>query len=349
MTPAFTIITPALNAERWIADAVSSVVDQSRADWELIVIDNGSTDATAAAVEPFLADPRVRLIRAAENRPPAVLRNELARTARGQYLVMLDADDRLLPRFLEVAGQRFEARPQIAVVSPDALLIEGEEGRPMPGTLMVAPWWHKPKGLTDQTMLEALLDHVFIYAGAAVRRADFVALGGLDEAFFGCMDWDLWIRIVASGREICIVDEPLAVYRVHGGSLSRPSHDRSSERFAQNVADMIESNLGRLSLTARQRSVARRTLARVRRNMLMARARAQLVEGDSRGARRSAAQALKIRPGLRTTAVSALVILRPGWALRMHLSRLQQAARSGRALGFRSESRLHAIRRRARL
>lgn len=333
-SPAFTIITPAYNAEAWIGAAIGSVVGQTRGDWELLVVDNGSSDGTRAAITPFLDDPRVRLIALEANRLPAELRNEYARTARGDYLVMLDADDSLMPDYLERVAEQFDRDPSVALVATDAHLLNAHSGEPFPFTLMNSKWWRAPRHLPRHRIAEALIRRDFVYAGSAVRRSDFLEIGGLDLALFGCMDWDLWIRIATSGRGVAVLREPLAVYRVHSGSLSRPGTDDLAASLLENVSSMFERHLASGTLGPRETRAARRSLAEVRRHALLAQARASLLADDPHGARSLARTAFATRPGARTLAIIAALHLAPRTVKRRHARRLDEARETGHVIGF---------------
>jgi GT2 family glycosyltransferase len=330
----FMVITPAFNAERWIEEAVRSVMAQTFADWEMVVIDNGSSDRTGEIVEALLDDPRLRLIRNPTNRPVSVIRNEIAATVESAYLVMLDADDRLLPSFLERTSAEFDRDPNIAVVSPDALLLDASSGGHFDFTLMESRWWKAPRRVKPGGMVAALATRDFLYAGAAVRRETFVALGGLDPELFGCMDWDLWIRVAASGREVSLIREPLAEYRVHSGSLSRPNSDQVASNLLTNVARMFEQLSARGDLQSHERTALRRSLARVRRHALMADSRAALLAGDRSRARRLAIKAFTTFPRPRSLAVVLALGISPGWVRRKHESRVAQAQETGNVIGF---------------
>ncbi len=104
---------PAYNVEAFIGEAIESVLRQSVSDWELIVVDDGSTDATAGIVRRF-TDPRIQFIRQ-ENAGVSAARNRGIAAARGAYFAFLDADDRLRPTALERLSARFEGAPKPCV------------------------------------------------------------------------------------------------------------------------------------------------------------------------------------------------------------------------------------------
>ena len=137
------VITPAFNAERYLADAVRSVLGQTRTDWELVVVDDGSTDATQAVLAAF-ADSRIRVVRQ-ENRGEAGARNTGLRSAQGEYIAFLDADDLYLDSALTDVVDFLDAHPGVHVMFADGYfcdenshpLLRLSEHRPGPYTGMI--------------------------------------------------------------------------------------------------------------------------------------------------------------------------------------------------------------------
>src|SRR4051812_28108863 len=105
--PTFSVAIPAYNAAATIAPALRSVLAQTRGDFEAIVVDDGSTDATAEAVGPFLEDGRITLVQQ-ENRGLSGARNTALASARGRYVSLLDSDDLWLPHYLERMGEALD-------------------------------------------------------------------------------------------------------------------------------------------------------------------------------------------------------------------------------------------------
>src|SRR6267378_744209 len=119
--PFFSVIMPAYNREKYIGDALGSVLAQSCADWECIVVDDGSADSTCAIVREFVAkEPRIRLIERA-NGGPGAARNQGATEARGKYLAFLDSDDLWMHCTLETEVKHWTQEPLRADVFPDAI------------------------------------------------------------------------------------------------------------------------------------------------------------------------------------------------------------------------------------
>jgi len=123
MTPRVSIVMAAKNYARFLPVAVESVLAQTFADWELLIIDDGSTDRTPDVVRPFLADHRVRYSRA-DRLGQSRAKNLGIRLARGEFVAFLDADDAWLPTKLEKQLALFANRPEVGVVFCRRMLID---------------------------------------------------------------------------------------------------------------------------------------------------------------------------------------------------------------------------------
>lgn len=204
------VIMAAFDAEATIGEAIGSVLAQTHADWELMVVDDGSTDGTAAGVRAT-ADPRVRLIEAPHSGVLAQVRNRAIAEATGEVIALLDADDVWLPGKLAAQVGAFRERPEVGVVHTGADLLVGGERRP-------GPLADPPAG----SLLRGLLRNNHIYSSsAAVRRSLLEEHGAFDPdpGLAGSPDYELWLRL-APLTEFQYLPEPLLLYRVHGGQMS---------------------------------------------------------------------------------------------------------------------------------
>jgi glycosyltransferase involved in cell wall biosynthesis len=224
MTVVFSIAMPAYNTGKTIDAAIESVLRQTRGDFELIVVDDGSTDDTVARVERYLGDARISLVRQS-NAGPSAARNTAIAQAVGEYVSFLDSDDLWLPRYLEVMGATLEANPRAAAAFTDAWVLNDEIKRIARSTVM-APW-QPPTIPTEPSMfLRALLEYGnFVYNAVTVKRSVLAEVGGLREALSACVDYELWLRIAAAGYSFVRCPENLAVYRrsVAGQITSDPT------------------------------------------------------------------------------------------------------------------------------
>jgi GT2 family glycosyltransferase len=227
-SPAFSVVMAAYNCALTIGEAIESVRCQTRSDWELVVVDDGSRDGTADVAEAF-ADPRVRVVRTHGNRGPAAARNQGISFARAPLVCTLDSDDLWLPHYLETMGGMLDANPTAAVVCTDAWVLEQMTGRVRKKSAMA--FLDPPEPLPDdpQRFLAELLRRNFVYNSVAARRESLRAVGGYDERLWIGEDWELWLRLAAAGFRFVRVPQLLAVYRQRADSLMTSHAERLVE------------------------------------------------------------------------------------------------------------------------
>ncbi len=203
---------PAYNVEQFIDAAIASVRAQTFTNFELLIVDDGSTDGTAAVVERHARDDgRVRLLRQA-NAGISAARNFALRHARGAFIAILDADDGWAPSFLASQIAVLEQRPDIDIVTANAWFRGGpHDGQPAAPT---------PDPRPDPDLTQLLEDETAVFIMSVFRRRVVDALGGFDEAFRSNEDYDLWIRAALAGFRFARNDRPAGYYRRRDDSLS---------------------------------------------------------------------------------------------------------------------------------
>ncbi|HUA69634.1 MAG TPA: glycosyltransferase family 2 protein [Solirubrobacteraceae bacterium] len=248
--PRVSVIIPAHNAAAFLREALQSVRDQTFSDWEVIAVDDGSADATWSILEA--GGSRVRAFRNASATGPAAARNRALEHATGELVAFLDADDLLLPQFLErqIACLRRAASENrnVGIVACDALLLD-EDTYAGYTYLDQIPSRDRPKPLT----LDRILERNPIYISSLVPTAVGEAVGWFDVELFGTEDFGLWVKILERGYEAILNPEPLAVYRRHTGTVSS-----NIARQGANNRRTYELALARGALSPRQRAIARR-------------------------------------------------------------------------------------------
>lgn len=217
-SPNFSVVMAAHDSSATIGEAIESVRNQTRSDWELIVVDDGSRDGTADVAEG-ITDPRVRVLRQPENRGPAAARNRGISLAQAPVVCPLDSDDLWLPEYLETMAGALDANPGAAVACTDAWVLDDETGSVRKTSAMANQDPPTPLPEDSGTLLLELLRRNFIYNSVAARRESLVAVGGYDERLWVGEDWELWLRLAAAGFRFVSVPERLAVYRKRAGSL----------------------------------------------------------------------------------------------------------------------------------
>lgn len=207
--PTFSVVIPVYQAAETIGDAVESVLAQTHPPHEIVICDDGSTDDLESALRAYRL--QVSVIRQ-ENQGEGAAKNAAALAATGDFVVLLDADDAFLPERLEALGELAAARPDLDILTTDALL--ETHGRVV------------RRAYTDRWRFEVedqrrgILERNFVFGAAAVRRSALEAVGGFDSQLRHAADWDLWIRMIHAGSRAGLVGEPLYRYRIGASALS---------------------------------------------------------------------------------------------------------------------------------
>lgn len=199
--PKISIIMPAYNQAKYISEAIHSVLHQSNADWELIVIDDGSTDATAAVVAQF-DDPRIRYIYQ-RNKGASEARNEGIVRAAGEYVAFLDADDLYLPNKLQTQSTHLAQNPDIGLTYGSRIEIDEHGNRVNLARL--------PAKASLETVI---LSFPFAPTDMMVRRTWLEKSGGFHSSFVVNEDRDLYIRLVLAGCQCVGMEHFLANRRL---------------------------------------------------------------------------------------------------------------------------------------
>jgi glycosyltransferase involved in cell wall biosynthesis len=207
------VIMPAYNVERYLAEAVDSVLAQTYRDFELVIVNDGSTDGTLAIAERYRdAHPEHIRIVSQANRGLAAARNAGMRAATGAIFALLDSDDGWAPEYLSEQMQVLNANANIAIVTGNAITRGGaQSGQP------VRP---VPDDRPAPDLIEILRDERAIFIMSLVRREVADRIGGFDERFRTNEDYDFWIRAALAGFRFARNPAPLAFYRRHDHSLS---------------------------------------------------------------------------------------------------------------------------------
>ena len=215
--PRVAVIVPAYGVAHLVAEALASLQSQTLTAWECVVIDDGAPDDVAAAVAPFLSDPRIRFL-PTDNQGVSTARNRAIAHTRAPLITLLDGDDLLRPTYLETMVTTLEADLTLRFVSCNARLFGAVPAE--------RPCIAQTQGKTDglHGTLADVLDRSFnVYIGATFRRADFDRIGGFDPAMAQSEDLDLWVRLMMLGGRARYIDAILGDYRVRPNSASAHS------------------------------------------------------------------------------------------------------------------------------
>jgi len=212
--PIVSIVMPTHNHANFIAEAIESVRMQTFDQWELLIVDDGSTDDTRAVVEPFLKeDARIRYIRQEENKGIAFTRNNGVAQSQGRHIAMLDSDDAWASSdklALQVAA--LDADPKLGIIGTWLEIID-EKGVPT-GAMLSYP--------QDDAGIRAkeIYRNAFAQSSVVFRKDAFTKAGGYDGRFVVTDDHDLWLKIGRSYRFATLPRYDLK-YRRHSGNITR--------------------------------------------------------------------------------------------------------------------------------
>lgn len=231
MTPLVSVIIPTYNRWPLVGEAVESVLAQSFRGFELIVVDDGSEDGTAR--ELSACGPGITVISQAR-RGVAAARNLGVRSSRGGYLAFLDSDDLWKPRKLEIQAAFLESHPDFQICQTEEIWLRNG------GRVNPRKRHRKPSG----DIFRASLDLCLVSPSAVMMTRElFDRVGGFDESFAICEDYDLWLR-VAKDSPVPLIPDPLTIKRGgHGDQLSRSTW--GMDRFRVRALEkLLRSGLG---------------------------------------------------------------------------------------------------------
>lgn len=203
---------PAYNTEKFIGESIQSVVDQTYANWELLVVDDGSTDKTADIIREFAArDSRVKYL-FQQNGRQAKARNTAIENSLGALIAFLDADDLWLPEKIERQLQALE-ETNADVVYSNGLIIYEPGATPGRNDFAIVEGTIEGRKMLDVLLLQNRIP----VQSVVVRKEAYRNAGPFDEApqFHGCEDYELWIRLAERGALFHGVSEKLIKYRRH--------------------------------------------------------------------------------------------------------------------------------------
>jgi glycosyltransferase involved in cell wall biosynthesis len=210
--PVISVITPAYNVAEFLPETVASALAQTWHDFEMLIVDDGSTDNTQQIARSWeRADPRIRVF-TQENRGPSAARNKAIVHARGEYFALLDGDDLWHPTFLESQMRLFSRKSAVDVVTGNAYNLGGTvNGRPF-----------NPAGTTcrELSLLNILESEASVFIMSIFRRAVIDRVGAFDDRLRTNEDYDLWIRAAHAGFVFVQNPVPLGHYRRRPGSAS---------------------------------------------------------------------------------------------------------------------------------
>ena len=293
VTPLVSVIIPVYNQAGYVSRAVQSVLDQTLTEFELIIVDDGSTDNTPQVLAGF-TDPRIRIIRQ-PNAGLSAARNRGLKESTAALVTFLDSDDYFLPTKLEIMCGYLNGHPDVGMVAGQFIYIDDDGntlGQPAPAQ-------------TPLKLPELLLENPICVSGIVLRANWLEHVGTFDENLRACEDWDLWLRLAAAGCSMAWIDQPVVAYRIHPGQMTQ-----QSSRMRKAILAMFDKFFSRPDLPEPIRACRDRAIAA---GLVHASAYAYLSNECRQGAA-DLAEALRLDPSLAANQYRRLVDMLMGWS-----------------------------------
>ena len=204
------VVMSVFNGERYLREAVESILSQTFRDFEFIIVNDGSTDCTASILESYeKSEPRVRLLYH-QNRGHAVSLNRGCRLAHGKYIARMDADDIALSHRLMRQIEFLEKHGEVGLLGGAYEFIDST------GKILAK----RQNPVEDRDIRSHfLVDSPFLHSTVVMRRETFLSVGGYRKAFEDSEDYDLWVRM-ARQSQLANLEEVVLKYRVHSGAVT---------------------------------------------------------------------------------------------------------------------------------
>lgn len=210
--PAVSVIIPVYNAEKYLREAIDSIIAQTFDNWELILLNDGSTDNSLEIARGY-NDQRIRILNSENNHGLVYQLNRGINAALGQYIARLDADDRALPMRLQMQFDYLETHPEIALLGAAAEVIGS-------GEIM------KHSESRSDILIELLHRNAFIHSTVMFRKSVYLAISnGFSEAYKYAEDYYMW-QLFANNSGVANLNEILIEYRLHDQQVSRVHSDK---------------------------------------------------------------------------------------------------------------------------
>jgi glycosyltransferase involved in cell wall biosynthesis len=233
-TPKVSVVIPCYNQGRFVDEAVASVLAQTYRHFEIVVVNDGSTDEQTTALLDAYDRPKTRVIHT-PNQGLAAARNAGIAAAAGAYILPLDADDKIDDTYMEKAVRVLEADESVGIVYCEAHFFGEKSGR-----------WELPDYSLDRLLLENM-----IFCAGFFRKADWAAAGGYNtNMVHGWEDYDFWLSLIELGRGVHRIPEPLFYYRMRAdsmvNSLSREQYVYLASQLFRNHDALYKENIQHL-------------------------------------------------------------------------------------------------------
>lgn len=236
MSPTYSVIMTSFNYAAYIGAAIDSVLAQTFQDWELLIVDDRSTDASWEIIQRY-RDPRIQRFLQPVNLGACEAYNFALAKARGRLIASLDSDDVFMPGKLERQMAFLERHPEVDICGVHVAEID-EAGMPLAGTQPHAEWFNTCLDLNDPA--HWVWTNHLCHSGVVVRAEMHRTLGPFDTRLVSTPDWEFWLRGLVAGARFAVIPEPLVGYRNHGENITQNSGGaRMSLEHARTASELL--------------------------------------------------------------------------------------------------------------
>lgn len=252
MTPLLTVLMPVYNTAPYLAEAMLSILSQSYRDFEFLIIDNGSTDASPEIIRSF-KDSRIRVVRLDKNVGPPPALNFGLREIKTKYIARMDADDVSLPNRLSAQVAFLEKHPEFVLV--------GSQYRTVNATGRVSSALALPTTLNN-IRWKLMFNAPFVHSAVVLRTEIIKALDGYNECFRYAADFDLWSRLVRNNYKVANLSKVYVLNRKHGaqdGAVAgiQKLLDEAAEVCATNIEHFTDLKVSKEEVLSLQNLLTR--------------------------------------------------------------------------------------------
>jgi glycosyltransferase involved in cell wall biosynthesis len=232
-SPRVTVLMTVYNCEAFIRPSIKSVLQQTYRNFELLIIDDGSTDGTMEIVKKF-KDERIRILKNPTNRGVAYSRKKALLSSKGEFVAILDADDISLPDRLRRQVEYLDGNPSVALIGASNYVID-DDGN-------IIDRWVAPKTM-NIIRWKLLFGNCFCHSTVMFRRLPAISVGGYDDSVFAGEDYDLYVRLAAK-YELANIEAILVSWRRTVTGLGRVEPFSVKDHFVQTVIKSIRMQTG---------------------------------------------------------------------------------------------------------
>lgn len=233
--PTVSVLMPVHNGARFLEVSVNSILAQTVGDFELIIVDDGSTDKTSIILSNFATtDSRIKLLHNRSCQGISVALNQAVRLACAPLIARMDADDWAHESRFALQIESFQRSPGLVVCGSNATHVD-EQMRPLFHTVLPLSDW--------DIRCATLFENPFVHSAVMIKADAFRRIGGYNESFSTTQDYELWARLMAHGK-VRNLEDSLIKFRQHAASVSAHQHDEQSARTAEVQRDYARGWLG---------------------------------------------------------------------------------------------------------